>query len=307
MADKKVPVRLEQRTISGRGLVKIPQDKNIRILYCYFRVIRLPKINFTNSKYNPDRSEYAKLTYLRNDYVLKDEALHFESELKTWEQDPIGYLAYANVCFYNSIIAYFDYICVRLSIPPLLRTGLIYVEPLQNLPDTIKVVCRDDTAIIADIWRYDYDLACPEADSDSPPPPDPPPFPQVPPGTPIGDISPPYNSPNDGGDTVPNPSDETAPPPNPGLGEPCTIVTVYYTVRLLTGEEEQRQIQLYAPIYDVYLLRGTPGDPSYSENVFVDATIQQPDKCDTGGHEIVYSGTAATTPVYDSVVSWYIL
>lgn len=307
MIDRKLPVRLEQRTISGRGLIKIPPSKNIRTLYLYLQVVRLPRINFTNSKFNPDKSEYAKITWLRDDFILADEAVNFETELKTWHQDIIGYLTYANVCMYNSLIAYLDYICVRLSIPPLLRTGVIYAEPNQDLPDTIKIVCRDDTAIIADLWKYEYDIACPEADSDSPPPPKPPKVDKVPPGTPIGDISPPYDGGNDGGDTVPNPSDETAPPPNPGLGEPCTIVTVFFTVSLLDGTTQDAQIQLYAPIYDVYLQREPIGSPAYSENVFIDATIQQPVLCADGNHEIVYSGVAATTQVYDEVVSWYIM
>lgn len=296
MVEKKVPIRLEKRTISGKGLFKLSPDKNIRILFLYLQVVRLPRINFTNSKYNPDKSEYAKITWLRKDYVLKEQALHFEQELITWEQDSVAYLAYANVCMYNSVIAYLDYVCTSNGKPPLARTGLIYVEPVQNLPDAIKIVCRDDTAIIADLWRYDYDLACPEADSDSPPPPDPPPADKVPPGVSIGDISPPYDGGNDGSDTSPNPSDDVTPPVDPPQGTPCATISIQWEWTSIADVVTQVSTILYAPYYSIYVQRqGTPGI-DYSEQVILVVAQQQIENCNSGLTENYPTGVVATMP-----------
>lgn len=301
MAARKEPFRIEQRTISGRGLVKVPQDKNIRKLFLYLQVVRLPRINFTSSKYNPDRSEYAKITWLRDDVILKEEALNFEQELHTWEQDYIAYLAYAQICMYNSIITYFEHICGALQIPLLTRNNNLYVEPTQNLPDSIKIVCRDDTAIIADLWRYDYDIACDEADSEPPPPPSPPKIDKVPEGTPIGDISPPYDSGTDNNDTVPSPGDETAPPLPPGQGEACQLVIVLFEYVTLAGETVQSSKEIYAPYYDIYVRRIGAVGVDYVEDIAIIGAIQNLDMCNNGETQIIGAGYSATVPVAQSV------
>lgn len=301
MPDKQIPYRAETRTISGRGLFVIEPSKKVRRLFLYMTVVRLPKINFTSSKWNPDKSEYAKITWSRRDYILREDVLEWENQLFTWEQDSVAYAAYAHVCMYNSLIAYMDYLASGVGLQPLVRSGLIYMEPLQDLPDKIRIVCRGDTAIVADLWRYDYDLACPEADTESPPPPDPTPPEKVPTGFPIGDISPPYEMPDDGGDTVPNPSDETAPPEPDGEGVPCSIVTVNFEYLRLDGQTVQTSTTIFAPYYGIRVARtGTVGN-NYGETIAIMCAIQNPNDCANGQRAEVGAGYNSAEPVAATV------
>jgi hypothetical protein len=207
----------ETRLISGRGLFLIPPNDNLRHLYLYLNVVREPSTNFTNSKYNPDKSEYAKITWIRENYVLREDAMNFEHQRFEWACDPsaAGFYAQFLACAFTDLTNRLDYGFGYLGVPPLMPGDRAYVEPLKDAPTDIKIVCRGNTAIEAQLWKLDYDYACPEGQPTPKPPPDPPQPPPVPPDTPIGDISPPYDPPSDGGDTDPAPGDDNPPPPPP--------------------------------------------------------------------------------------------
>ncbi len=206
---------LEERLISGRGLFRIPANDAYRHFYLYINVVRIPRVNWTSSKWNPDRSEYAKITWVRDKYVLREDALNYENQLFEYSPDPsnANYINQGMVCLYEQIIGYLDYLAPFIPAPPLAEGAPIPIEPLKNTPDEIKIVCRESTAINCKLYYLEYEEACGSATSTPKEPPDPEPEPQQPEFAPIGDITPPYQEPNDDGDTVPYQGDENPPPP----------------------------------------------------------------------------------------------
>lgn len=211
---------LEERTLSGRGLFRIPPNDAYRHFYLYVNVVRLPRVNWTNSKFNPDKSEYAKITWIRNQYVLREDALNYENQLFEYSPDPGsgGYIVQGMVCQHETILAYLDYLAPFVSAPPLPPGQPIPIEPLRNTPTEIKIVCRESTALVCKLYYIEYEEACSSATSTPKPPPDPEPVEQQLTPVPIENISPPYEEPDDNGDTQPYQNDETV--EIPGENEP---------------------------------------------------------------------------------------
>lgn len=207
---------IETRTISGKGILKFPESDDYRHFYLYVDVVRFPRIDFSNSKWNPDRSEYAKITWIIDEYVAREDVLNYPQQRYDWAVDPTGYIASYLVCAIGGIVAYLDYLAPFIPATPLPTdpTRKIYAEPLKYVPSRINFVCRESTAIEVSLYGLKYDVACDDAEpSPKDPPPPPVPSPVVPPGTPIL-IDPPYDGENDNDNTVPFPDDETPPPPD---------------------------------------------------------------------------------------------
>lgn len=263
MADKEIPTLVEKRLISGRGIIKIPPSPKYRFLYLYVNVVRLPIVNFGSSKSNPDKSEYCRLTWNRNGYVQKEDILNFENQLFTWQDDPVGYVATALTCLVENIYTYFDYLATLSQGVPLPRAGKIYIEALKNTPEEIKIVCRLNTAVEVQLWRYYYDVACEQGDPNPPPPPDPPPPPKTPSDIPLGEISPPYEQPSDGGDTIPYPGDDSPSPYPPTEGDECVSYTVTFTADYYSSSTEYQTItqtlHCFAPLGRPYIVPSPPG------------------------------------------------
>lgn len=210
---------LESRNISGRGLFILPDDKSVRHYWLFLNVVRLPSNNSLSSKFNPDKSDYAKITWNRDGYVLKDESLSYENQRFDWAVDRTGYLASYLVCAFKEITSYLDYLAPFIPAPPLVTdpTERLYCEPLHDYPDTIKIVCRANTAIVADLYYLKYDVRCPEAEPTPKDPPSPSFPPPHPPGEPFNN-DPPYDGDNDNGDSIPYQGDTNEPPPPPPPG-----------------------------------------------------------------------------------------
>jgi len=249
MAEKEQPLQLEERTISGRGLIKWEPDNAYRRFWLNIQVIRPPSTNFINKNINPDRSDYARITWMRDGMVLREDRLQFEFQSYVWEDDAVGYLVKYLICILGSIQEQITTIQEALSIP-VGEGEPIFVVPIQDQFDSIKIVCRPDTAITAQFWGLKYDVACPDAEATPQPPPPPPMEPTYPPGTPLEDtdnpVSPPYDEPDDSGDTVPLPGDvDPTPPP---VGDPCTLYNVNVTVIPFEGEALNLSFQLFGEI-----------------------------------------------------------
>jgi len=243
---------LETRTISGRGLFQVPPSDDYRHFYLYVDVIRLPRVNFSSSKWNPDRSEYAKITWLKDEYVTREDVLHYEHQRFEWAVDPTGYLATSMACMHAGVLGYLDYLAPFVLAPPLIPdpTNPIYTRPLKNIPTSIKIVCRGDTAITASLYFLEYDVAC---DSGTPNPKEPPeknPPPQQPEYAPIGDISPPYEDPDDNGDTQPYSGDESAPVDPLPDGEQITV-RIVYQINPYPGFNSV-DVRVWTPVVAVY-------------------------------------------------------
>lgn len=247
MADKEQAELLDERIISNRGLIVHTPDEEFRRFWIQLDVIRFPKQNFLNKIWNPDRSDYAKITFLRDGQVLREETMRYEKQTFIWDVDITGYLTKFLVCAYTSLTAQLTEIgaAVGVTFTP---GEPIPVVPIQDQFDQILIVVRPDGAIAAQLYGLKYDVACEDAEAEPQPPPPPPDFPNYPPGTPLADTdtpaSQPYDPPNDGGNTVPLPEDVVPPPPPI---PDCTILLVNYIADAGGGTTFNRTKRVYAP------------------------------------------------------------
>jgi len=302
---------IDTRTISGLGVLKCPYDnadiKKAKVLTFFCDVIRPPSLFYSNKHYNPNKAFYGTLCFMRNGYVMSAERIEFESQIFEYSPDISAQTLYAVKCSYAGVLQTFGNLASLLSIP---------LEPIVNgiedwtttllFPDTVLVVCEADTALRITCKSTEFKI-CEDDTSEPPPPPPPPPPPtKYPKGTKFDDpgtspISPPYEEPDDGGETIPYPGDTPNDPGPPDPSNPTqayNVVVLWYinsdptngrtTNKFVYGyptlvrsfwDGTQAHLQIYA--YDGY--PGTPAtDPSWIDiespsgnpNRFGDPSIQ---------------------------------
>lgn len=227
---------LEERTISGKGVLKVPDGQGIqeaRIITLYVSVLRRPENEYLNFAYNPPRSRYATLNFFRETFLLRSVALEFPSQ--SWDFYPeLNFQnLYALDCVYEGILQTFVNLGNALNLVPISVNNSISLYRHTDLWfDEIKVVCYADAAIQLRLESKPYDF-CPEQTSITPDPPPSPPssVDSIPPGTPLGGafpVSPPYDAnTSDNGDTQPYVID--APQEPQPEGNSCQV----YPLRLL--------------------------------------------------------------------------
>ncbi len=209
---------IESRTISGKGVLKIPADKkkNRAFILCA-DVVRPPKNSYGNFNYNPVRGKYGFLTFLRGGYVINSTSVDYKKQAYDGVNDSSGQTLIAIKCMYRGIMDMFDRLENALVLPPLTTEDLIKeYENLRLSWDECRLVCYADTVLQLRLFRIKYDVCVAEIDDDSAPPPPPPPRTPVDPGTPIDDLDPPYDDDtNDDGNTQPFPGDAFPDAPTP--------------------------------------------------------------------------------------------
>lgn len=210
MTEKETPILLDERIISNRGLVAWTPDPLYRRFWVQCALIRPPQLNFVNKKFNPDRSDYANIIFLRQGQVIREEVMNYESQTFIFEPDPTGYLAKALHCWFANVNAQLGAIAAAVGVT-LVPGEPILCEPIEDQFDQILISVRVDGAIGVNLYGLRYDIACPEAEQEPQPPPPPPNFPRFPGGTPLRDTdapaSRPYDPPDDDGNTRPLPED----------------------------------------------------------------------------------------------------
>lgn len=213
---------IQDRSISGKGLLKVPTDKKkLRHVVLYTDVFREPKNKYYNANYNPPRSRYATLNFFRESYLINSIAVEFPKQAFDNVNDVCGQTLIAIKCAYDGLLQSFVNLAVAMSATPG-GVGLTYegkvdlIKDYENLRlawDEIRVQCHADTALQIRMYAVKYDSCTADRDDDKPPPPPPPPRSSVPPGTPITDLSPPYDGSSDSGNTSPYSGDQNPPPP----------------------------------------------------------------------------------------------
>lgn len=207
---------IQERIISGTGVLRVPRNKqDNRHSVLYLDVIRPPRNRYLNKNWNPSKGKYAYITYLRNDYVIGNADMEFEKYAIDSIADIAGQTLIALKCFVEATANAFQLLGNALGAPIGVNPNLIKdYENLDLLWDEIRIKCYADTAIQARLYRLKYDSCREDYDRRRRPPPPPPPRPPLPPGTPIGDISPPYepdeDDPYEDNYTDPYEGDETA-------------------------------------------------------------------------------------------------
>lgn len=224
--------QIESRTVSGQGVLRVPALNNkFRAVILYCDVVRPPKNKYVNKNWNPERGKYAFLTFVRNEYVIGHDAMEFDRQSWDGIQDISGQTLIAVKCAYDGILQTFVNLSIALAatpggvgLMPINKVDLIKdYENLANSWQEVRIKCYADTAVQARLFALKYDSCTPDRDDERPPPPPPSPPPPVPPGTPLNNISPPYDRfTNDNRNTVPFPGDTPGIPPNA-----CQDVTIF--------------------------------------------------------------------------------
>jgi hypothetical protein len=216
------PEKIEQRIISGKGLLKASFSKRYKLLWLDFQVIRYPKQDYLNKNWNPPRSKYAFVSLCLGNSVLDTFAIEFPVQRRYERYSLTEQNLYAIKCAHEAIqISIADFMGQLKSSPMFAylnpesvsdRAARIAGWQYTNIyPDTVRVNCYADTALQVSLWGIPFDVC--SADNTVPPPvpPPQPPTQTYQPGTPVP-VSAPYSPPDDGGDTQPYPGD--APPPS---------------------------------------------------------------------------------------------
>lgn len=208
---------IQTRTVSGKGVLKVPDDKKKNrafVLYC--DLIRPPRSPYLNLNYNPPKSRYATISFLRKEYVISTATIDYKRQSFDGVNDVAGQTLIALKCANNAILQSIYNLSVALAatpggagLTPISFTNVIAgYENLRNAWDEIRIVCYADTALQLKLYRLKYDTCNDDFDDDrDPPPPDPPPPDPVTAGTPV-EVDPPYDDDtDDDGNTEPYPDD----------------------------------------------------------------------------------------------------
>lgn len=239
---------LDTRSISGKGIIKVPTEKSeYRRYYLVANTLRLPVSQLVDRDYNPQQTFLATLTFIRNDNVIDAKKMQFEAQ--EWEFLPPydGQLLIALKCAYQGTLQSFVNLETGLGLPNTqFENAIKNYTYIHNIWDECRVQCYSSAAIQLKLYAEDYEScdvsyknpAMPPPKPDTPPPPPLPPTMPTDPGNPggpqtvpaIGDISPPYDSgTSDNGNTAPFSGDLNPPPEPPTQGTPCGTYDVTYT------------------------------------------------------------------------------
>ena len=268
---------IDTRTISGHGVLKCPYSnadiKKAKVLTFFVDVIRPPSLYFSNKHYNPNKAFYGTLCFMRDGYVMSALKIEFESQVFEFNADIAAQAEYAIKCAYSGILTSFANLGTALNLTVTSVTNNIKNWTHTVLfPDSVLVVCEADTALQIVCQSTPYDI-CPDDTSVPPPPPPPPPPPtKYPKGTKFDNpatspISPPYNPPDDSGETVPYDGD-VANNPNPVPPRTCTVrtVTVLWFFNGDPGNGRTTSFQVYGDIGNAR--NGDLGDGTFALQVF---------------------------------------
>jgi hypothetical protein len=152
-------------------------------------------------------------------------------------------------CAYEGTLLSFANLASALGLPVISIVDLVKpMESLNLVADSLQIRCELDTALQVRLFQRELITCDPDNVKQPRQPPPPPPQQQLPPGEPIGDISPPYDEDDD--ITQPDPIDEAPDPPPPfelPTGEECQQVRVTASIRTTNGNELRSDI-FYGPV-----------------------------------------------------------
>jgi hypothetical protein len=232
---------IQERNISGKGVLRVPSDfakSRLRILYC--SVYRKPKSEYLNLNYSPPKSQYGWLTFSRNGYVVSESLIQYPQQSFDGVADITSQNLIAIKCAYDGILQSFVNLVNGLALTPgsagLFVTGVTDLikdyEYLNLAWDEVRVVCYADTALNLKLVALPHDTCDPDKDRPRKPPVPPPPPSTVPPGTPVENLSPPYED-EDNPDNFTEPFEGDTEPPL--FGEPCAKYSVPFSLTYFDG------------------------------------------------------------------------
>ena len=202
-----------ERIVSGLGEIRLePNFRDSLDIFLYVDVIRFPRNQYTNFNWNPPRSEFAKVTWMYDDYVVKEDTIRYPSQRFTVFENQGAQNLLSLICAYDGILdSFVELATCIIECTPISRTNLIK-EHQYRVFDVNRLLfsCYSDTALrLFLINRRLQKCTLGDGLRRSPPPPLPP-AEMVPMGSPVSEggyqISESY--PDDPSSTQPNPIDE---------------------------------------------------------------------------------------------------
>jgi len=246
---------LDTRRVSGKGVLKVPPAAfRYRYYTMFIDLLREPSNPYGSLDWNPIRALYARMAFRRDEYVLFDELIQYKKQQFTYVNDSSGQTLIAVKCAYEGILQSFVNLVTGLGGTPggvgIFVTGVENkIEDFKTLDlgwDEVLFKCYSDTALLIRFYGTDYDRCNPDEDDRDRPPPPPPPPPPLPPGSPIGDLSPPYDpDTSDDGNTAPFEGDETSEFP---FGESCQEYDVEILITTFASETITGTYRLFGVI-----------------------------------------------------------
>lgn len=251
---------LEERIISGKGVLKVPTEAlSYRYYTMFVDVYRRPRNEYLNLQWNPAKSMYALMVFRRDGYAQFDGKVEYTRQQFTYQNDVSGQTLIAVRCAYEGILQSFVNLVTGLGGTPggvgIFVTGVENkIEDFKNVSlgwDEVLFSCYSSSVLQVRFYGADYDLCNTEDIPSFYPPPPPPPRDELPIDAPVTDISPAYDFEDDGGNTIPYEGDEFPSFEFP-LGETCELYTI--TLRVFDSN-------LDADIEEVYTLFAPIGEP----------------------------------------------
>ena len=218
-----------ERIISGTGEIALTQPfRDSLDIWLYVDVIRMPGNMYINKNWTPSRSDFAKITWLYQGYVQREDTLRYPRQMLQVFENQSSQNLLALICAYDGILdSFFELATCIAECVPISRTNLIKERQYkQYTVDRLQFKCYNDAALRLTLKSRRLEKCDNDDGRRRPPPPPPPPPVMVPPGTPVQDqgydISPPLPDNIEG--TQPNPLDEeNADFP---VGEECEIIGI---------------------------------------------------------------------------------
>lgn len=246
---------IEQRIISGTGVMRITADMDYRDVIVYAQVVREPTNKFSNFKYSPPKSFYANITSLSNGSVFEESAMNYSTQIYRLTPDITKQVMVALKCIDDNVVNMLSLLS-EAQFPGRFEffEQLTEMTSLHPLIDEMVFNCYTNTAIALSQYGLKVVKCNPRRDDSPPPPPPPPPFDPVLPGSPLDTISPPYDE--EDVFTAPFPDDDPDVPPEPEpefpVGEECGRVLVSSAITTTTNGREVREEVVYGPVTDFY-------------------------------------------------------
>lgn len=228
---------LQERIISGKGLLRLDpiEDSKYRYLLLLIEVIRRPRNEFLNFKWNPPEGFYANVTIGREGYVTERRTIDFPATLWKIIPDICGQSLIAQKCALDAIFQSIINLGTALNAVPISVNNPIADYANLNLESReYRFVCYSSSALRLRLYGEEYD-SCnddykkTETGGELPTPE---PF-SVPQDEPVT-VSDSYDADIDGGDTIPFPEDGF--PEDLPAGGDCQIVVVAGNIRYQVPE-----------------------------------------------------------------------
>lgn len=213
------------RTISGRGIIKIPESyQEARDVFLYVTLLRPNVSEYLNVQWNPPKKFLANVTFCLGDYVLSEHSVNYDKQVFQIYDGQSAQNLLSLICANDNILDSFVNFAQSLGLLYFKNNSITKHGYNTFVPDTIRFDCYGGTALQLSLRGNKLDKCKPDDGTPQPPPPPPVPFPPLPPDSPV-EVSPPYD-PNTGddGDTEPFPID------NPETDVPPTTACIRYAV-----------------------------------------------------------------------------